>query len=273
MSDNPTPSAPASPAASEAAPAAPSPVAAPLAPPPASVVTTPAVAEPVPPAVETPAPGPEAPPVAAAAAEAVVAAKLESEPAPPEAAPAEAAAPPTYSDFTLPEGVQVAPEQMAEATKVLTKYGVPQEAAQELVTLHANGVQQAINQYSKGATDFWNAKSKEWVAEAKKTFGNNFDTSLNTARSVWDQVLPNKTDRERLFADLTDTKIGDHPVLMKAMTEVGRRMQQVLTATGTTTWDAAMRKIREPAAPPPATPARAPGSSGRAADRRYQPRA
>ena len=205
----------------------------------------------------------------------------EAEPAPAEAAPPAAEPPPApepivYADFKLPDGVTVVPAQLSEATKVLAKYGVPQEQAQELISLHANGLKQALETYSRTAADYWNGKAKDWVAEAKDDpviGGNRFATSLSLARGVWTEVLPDKADRDRLFADLTDTKIGDHPVLTRAMAEIGRRLQQVMTATGTTTWAAAMKKIREPAAPPPGRPARAPGANGSPADKRYQPRA
>jgi hypothetical protein len=161
---------------------------------------------------------------------------------------------------------------MAEATSVLAKYGVPQEEAQELVTLHAAALQSAVENYGRTATDFWNNKAKEWVAEVKadpNIGGNRFDTSIRRARAVWTEVLPNDADRTRLFGDLTDTKMGDHPVLARALSEVGRRFEQVLAATGTTTWADAMKKLREPGAPPPGTPARAPGANARPADRRY----
>jgi hypothetical protein len=161
---------------------------------------------------------------------------------------------------------------MAEATKLFGDMKLPEADAQKLVDLHGTILKNAVEGYQTTATNFWNDKAKEWVNEAKsdpQIGGNRFDTSIRRARAVWTEVLPADADRTRLFDDLTNTKMGDHPVLAKALSEVGRRFEQVLTATGTTTWADAMKKLREPGAPPPGTPARAPGAAGRPADRRY----
>ena len=217
-----------------------------------------------------PSPAPESPVGPAPAVPEAAPAAPEPEPAAtPEPEPAAA---PAYAALKLPEGISARPEIMAEATKLFGEMKLPEGDAQKLVDLHGTILKNAIEGYQSTASDFWNNRAKEWVAEAKadpQIGGNRFDTSIKRARAVWNEVLPTEADRTRLFGDLTDTKMGDHPVLAKALSEVGRRFEQVLTATGTTTWADAMKKLREPGAPPPGTPARAPGTNGRAADRRY----
>jgi hypothetical protein len=197
-----------------------------------------------------------------------------AEPAPAAPIPAEPAAP-AYTDFKFPEGVKAAPEALEAVTKIFGEHNLPQEAAQKLLDAHFADTQKAVAQSFETATAYWNQKSKDWVAEVQadpQIGGNRFKTSIETARGVWTDVLPNEADRTRLFADLTDTKMGDHPVLARAMTEMGRRLQQVYQLTGTTKWADAMKKLREPGAPPPGNPARAPGAAGRPADRRYTTR-
>jgi hypothetical protein len=260
--------APASEPAPAAAAPAPEPVAAP-----ATEVTPAATPEPV---AEPAAPSPEPEPAAAAGepAPATVqdpaAAELEKAPeaAEPVAEPPKPE-PPTYTDFKFPDGVKVAPEAMTAATKVFGEFGLTQEQAQRLIDIHAEQQQAAVKQFTTAATDYWNAESRKWVAEVEKTFGNQLNTNIERARAVWSDVLPKQADRDRLFGALNDTKIGDHPMLARALAEVGRRFEQIYQLTGTNSWDAAMRRLREPAAPPPAQPARAPGAAGRPADRRY----
>jgi hypothetical protein len=182
-----------------------------------------------------------------------------------------APAAPSYTDFSFPEGIKASPAVMAEATKLFGEYKLPQEGAQKLIDFHAAQVQQAIASYSETATGYWNQKAKDWVKEVQNDptiGGNRLDTSLNAARAALSEGL-SEAEKARLWGDLSDTKMGDHPILVRRLAALGQRMEQVLQATGTTTWDAAMKKLREPAPPPPSMAARAPGSTGRPADRRY----
>ena len=252
---NPTPAAIETPAPSEAAPAPQ------VALPPTSVVAP----EPQAPTAEPPAtPASEAPKSEATPAQPT--AETTPEPTP------EPVAAPTYTALKLPDGLTARPEALAEATKLFGEFNIPESGAQKLLDMHGAALKAAVDGAFKTATDFWEQKSKDWVAEVRadpQIGGNRFDTSIRRARAVWNETVPNEADRTRLFNDLTDTKIGDHPILTKAISEVGRRFEQVLQLTGTNTWADAMRKLREPAAPPPGNPARAPGSAGRPADRRY----
>lgn len=264
-----TPVAPPMPG-SETAPAAvpdPAPVATETA-----AVTEP-TASPASPAAETVTQATDAAAAPSPTADVTPAASAEATPAAPEqGADAEAAAgdaAPVYTDFTFPEGVKVDPELLSKAREAFGKYNLPQDAAQELVNLHTEAGQKLVDSAFAQATEFWNAKSKEWVAEVGQMFGNQLNTNLERARGVWTEVLPDETDRNRLFDDLSSTKIGDHPILAKAMSEVGRRLQQVMQLTGTTTWADAIKKLREPAPPPPGTPSRTTNGAGRPADRRY----
>lgn len=181
---------------------------------------------------------------------------------------------PAYTDFTFPEGAKVDAELVGQAKEAFGKYGLTQEAAQELINLHTSSAQKVLEAYQTQANDYWAGKSREWVAEVEndpRIGGNRLNTSLELARGVWNEVIPDKAQRDRLFGDLTDTKIGDHPVLARALTEVGHRFQQVLQLTGTATWADAMKKLREPASPPSGREARGNGAS-RPADRRYSQR-
>ena len=246
---------------------------------PASVVVPAAAATETAPAVtpaETPAGPVSSPADASATTEPSAAGAAPETPAAdaPEETPAtEQPAAPVYADFTFPEGVKADADLVGKAKEVFGKYGLTQEAAQELVDFHSNAAQKTLEAYQAQATDYWAGKSKEWVAEVQsdpQIGGNRLNTSLELARAALNEGLP-AADRDRLWADLTDTKIGDHPVLIKRMVQLGRERQQVLQLTGTTTWADAIKKLREPPSPPANQPAK-PNGSGRPADRRYQPR-
>lgn len=244
--------------------------------PPAAMVTpeaTPAATSPetapVPPPAEV---SPETPPATGVApAETPPAATTET-PAAETGSEAVEPTAPAYTDFTFPEGAKLDAELIGQAKEVFGKHGLTQEAAQELVDLHNSSAQKVLEAWQAQATDYWAGKSKEWVQEIEndpQVGGNRLNTSTELARAALSDGLSD-ADKTRLWNDLTDTKIGDHPVLFKRMAQLGRERQQVLEATGTTTWAAALKKIREPASPPPGQAVRGNGAT-RPADRRYQP--
>lgn len=186
-----------------------------------------------------------------------------------------ATAAPTYTDFKFPEGMAAAPAVLTEATKLFGELGLPQEGAQKLVDFHTAQVKQAVDGFLSTATDHWNQKSKDWVKEFRADpdiGGNRADTSRTLANSALRDLVPDNDMRSRLATDLADTKIGDHPILVRAFREAGHRFQQVMQATGAATWAEAMKKLREASPRPPGQPARVPGATGRAADRRYTPK-
>jgi hypothetical protein len=83
------------------------------------------------------------------------------------------------------------------------------------------------------------------------------------------ELVGNDAALTRVVGDLEATKMSGHPVLAAAFAEAGRRIEQVLSVTGTTTWAAAMKKLREPGPRPPALPSGSNRSGVSAADRRY----
>lgn len=243
---------PAAPVATEVAPAA-TPTESPVAPSPAETSVT------------------QEPPATGAASEVTTEKPLETAASDGEVTPEVTT--PTYTDFTFPEGAKVDAELVGQAKDVFGKHGLTQEVAQELIDLHTTSAQKALEAYQAQATDYWATKSQEWRKELQddpQVGGNRFETSTELARAALSEGL-NDADRKRLWNDLADTKIGDHPVLFKRMVQLGRERQQVLDATGTTKWSDAIKKIHEPEPPPPGQVVRGNGAT-RPADRRYQQR-
>ena len=218
----------------------------------APVVETPVVAaEPV---VETAA-EPVAEVVETAPAEAPAAEPVAEGEKPVEAAPAEeakAAEPEPvkieYADFTMPEGVKAAPEQIEAFTGVLSKYGLSQEVGQELMDLHAAALRNMAEATTQNQQDVFMDVRRGWRAEVDKQFGNRRDTVMNEAKAIKAAVLTDAAEI-KAFNDMLDyTGVGDHPAMVNFMAKAARR-------------------ISERSAPPPGLSAKTQTQS--AADRRY----
>ena len=221
----------------------------------AAVAPEPSVIEAEPAAAEGGEPAPAA--EAAPAVEAKPAEEKPAEAAKPDAAPAEgegvqAAPAPAYQDFTLPEGLQAAPEQMTAFTGVLGKYGLTQEAGQELMDLHAETLRQMQTQMEQRQQDVFAETRRGWVAEFEKGAGNRRDTILNDAKFTISEVIKDPKERAELWNVFAFTGAGDHPAVINALAKVAKKL----------------RERTAPASPVPQTPER----GANQADRSYRGR-
>lgn len=173
----------------------------------------------------------------------------------PEAAPAAEAAPaelPTYEAFDLPEGISLADEDLSELTTVFGKYGLTQEAAQDLATFGAErikrGVEQAQEAMAQSQQDVFNQTRQGWVKEFERQAGNQRNTILNDAKAAIKDAVPDEKQRAALWDVLAYTGAGDHPAVINLLSAIGKRN-------------------REGKAPGPSI---ATTISGNPADRRYQ---
>ncbi len=210
--------APPQPAIPPAAPAA-----APVVPsPPAEVaaVETPAVVEPV--VAEPPKPAPT----------------LLSEAKPPEVVPEPVAVepppivPPVYEPFTLPEGVQVAPERLTEYAETLGKFGVPQEAGQALIDMHIAELQRVGEQALERQHEAFAKTQDDWVIQTRSELGARYDTTLREAAFGRDAVLLNPAygGSQQLLDSFTDlinfTGAGNNVTFIRAFAAIGRALAE-----------------------------------------------
>ena len=149
----------------------------------------------------------------------------------------------------MPEGIKAAPEQIEAFTGVLSKYGLTQEAGQELMDLHANALKQMADATTQGQFDTFAKMRGDWRKDFEKQAGNRRDTTLNDAKFALGEAVKDKKEREALDNVLGGiTGAGDHPLLINALARLGRR-------------------LRERSAPPQGVPQR--GAPANKADQRY----
>lgn len=134
-------------------------------------------------------------------------------------APAEVVAP-TYEDFTFPEGIQAAPEQIEAATGLFGKYGLSQEAGQEFIDLHSDTIKKMQADMLQHQTDAFEETKRGWRNEFAKEHGARRDTVAGDAKEAVAIAYPNAEDRARVWAAFRATGAGDHPAVVNTLAKL-----------------------------------------------------
>jgi len=135
--------------------------------------------------------------------------------------------PETYSDFTLPEDINLDEGALDKAKPIFAELGLNQEQAQKLVDLQAEMVKGNVT----AQTESHDSQVAAWQEEAKadKEFGgDNFDESLGVAKKALE------TFADDAFKEVLDsTGLGNHPAVIRTMWKIGKTLlEDVPGSTG-----------------------------------------
>ena len=122
----------------------------------------------------------------------------------------------------LPDGVEITPEALDTFTPVAQKHGLSQEAAQELLSIHASTLKELADAPMKA----WNDTRDAWVSEvqADKELGGAALAQVKTTISRALDVYGDPKVKEALNV----TGAGDHPAIIRTLF----RMAKALTEGG-----------------------------------------
>lgn len=113
---------------------------------------------------------------------------------------------PAYTDFTMPEGMELDSEAMNEATPLLQELNATQEQAQKLVDVAASMLSKA----AKKMTDQHNAVVEGWRKETLDTFGKDGDAQFQEKVGRAEEVVKHFFNEEQRNV-LTHYGLGNHP--------------------------------------------------------------
>ena len=136
-------------------------------------------------------------------ADAAAATKKEADAAKPTGAPE------AYTDFTLPEGMDMDVGTLDAYKGLAKELNIPQEAAQKLIDLQTTLVAKQADAYQQAVV----AQGQKWAAEVKndpELGGENYDKSVASAI----KVIQSFGD-PALTELLNDSGLGNHPALFK----------------------------------------------------------
>jgi len=123
------------------------------------------------------------------------------------------AEPDEYADFSLPEGVELNEELLAQANPVFKELGLSQEQAQKLVDFESARVQAQVDQFHQ-QVDAW----KEAAREDKEFGGDKLEQSLASANNVLKGNFA-----PAFIEELKQIGFLNHPELIRGLTRIGNR--------------------------------------------------
>lgn len=118
-------------------------------------------------------------------------------------------APEAYTDFTVPEGIEMDGDTLDAFKGLAKELNIPQEAAQKLVDLQTKLAAKQVEDLQSAVV----AQSQKWAAEVKndpELGGENYDKSVASAIKVI-QAFGDPALTELL----NDSGLGNHPALFK----------------------------------------------------------
>lgn len=133
---------------------------------------------------------------------------------------AKTGAPEEYADFTIPEGVEMDANLTTDLKAVAKELGLSQEQAQRLADI---GIKQAQGQAAK-QTQVLTDAGERWATEARadKEFGGEkFEENLGLAKKAVDAF-----GTPELKTLLNETKLGNHPEVLRFMVRAGKAISQ-----------------------------------------------
>lgn len=132
-------------------------------------------------------------------------------------------APEKYSDFKLPEGVSIDKAGLDSFAGLAKDLNLSQEQAQKLVDLQSGMVKtQAASQMAE-----LEATVKTWQEQFKKEVGAKYDEELSFIGKFREQILDAETAQF-----LKDSRLENHPGLMKAFAKAGRLLREDIPPSG-----------------------------------------
>jgi hypothetical protein len=123
--------------------------------------------------------------------------------------------PENYSDFQMPEGIEIDTDLLGEAVPLFKELKLNQEQAQKLVDLQAKSVQK----FTESQTSQRNDTIVGWendIKADKDIGGDNFDQNLSIAKEAVD-----KFGTPELTKFLADSGAGSHPEIVRMFVKIG----------------------------------------------------
>jgi len=129
-----------------------------------------------------------------------------------------------YTDFTLPEGVEVDSETLGEAKALFQELKLPQEGAQKAVDFYAAKTAKAVEAAAAASTEHWVKTQADWIkaikADPEIGGAKLADTTASCARA-----LDRFGDKE-LRDTLDFTGSGNAPAMVKFLARIGREISE-----------------------------------------------
>lgn len=138
---------------------------------------------------------------------------------------APAGAPEKYEAFTLPEGMEVDEELLAEFTPTLKELGLTQAAAQKVMDFAPKLIERTVQQTTAALLDQVGMADRASWSESSRTDKEFGGDKLNENLAVAQKAMTAFGTPE-LRAVLNKTGLGNHPELIRAFVRAGKAISE-----------------------------------------------
>ncbi len=136
-------------------------------------------------------------------------------------------APDAYTDFKLPDGMEL-DAKLTDSFKATAKeLGLSQEAAQKLVSLQAEHAKSTAESLVSKAEQQRAEQISAWQDETKKALGAEWKKELGFAGKALDAFWPPEFRKM-----LTASGLGDHPQMVAGLVKMGKAMSEAKPGEG-----------------------------------------
>ncbi len=130
-----------------------------------------------------------------------------------------------YTDFSIPEGVEIDKGMLEKFKSTVQKVNLPQEVAQEIIDLSI----ERERQRAAAQEEAWSEILTDWrnKAESHKEYGGaKLQDNLKAIQETIQKLLPDPEEQKQLFQDLDMTGMGNHPVLVHLLHKVAQVVRE-----------------------------------------------
>lgn len=137
---------------------------------------------------------------------------------------AKAEAVPEKYEFTMPEGVEMDSEMLAEFEPIAKELGLSQEKAQKLVDIQIKSLQKLQAAHEIQQEEAFKEMTTQWATAAKADSeygGAKFNENLSVAQKALKQFAS-----EGLIEYLNSSGLGNHPEVIRTFVKVGKAISE-----------------------------------------------
>ncbi len=126
------------------------------------------------------------------------------------------------------EGFEIDATTLEALTPTFKELGLTNAQVQKLSEVYAPIMKAQVESQQKAAIEMWNKQGEDWKAESIKMLGNNAKTEMAFAAKFMDRfggkevALENGSKSNELRVLMQDTKIGNNPIMLRAIIEAGK---------------------------------------------------
>lgn len=134
-------------------------------------------------------------------------------------------APEKYTDFKVPEGMELDKALIEKASPLLKELNLSQDGAQKLIDFY----NEKIKTDAEASEKAWGDTLDGWLKQAKadaEIGGQKYDASVAAALKAVNAVFT-KPEEKQAWSDFANsTGAGNHPVLMKLLARIGATIKE-----------------------------------------------